>query len=227
MVVCRAVCLFLLWGSYVARVLGDKEDASCPPGTYMDPSGRCSWCREGTYQDRAGSRSCKECKLGTVSKEIAATSPMVCKNCPIGTFAASTSLCLQCPTNTISPAGATNSKECTALAGFYGLPGKPAAECPQNHYCVQGTFVPIPCPEGMISDTMATSCVPGVQHVVVNDWIFSLVWVALFLSGAIWLGAYKMVKTCLHNRWTIASGNRVIQIRILPVKTLTNKSEGV
>lgn len=221
--------VILLWLLVVCHdgVMGDRSDVMCPPGTYIDPSGRCSWCREGTYQEKPGADMCKECKPGTVSKEIAATSPVVCKNCPRGTYASSSSVCLQCPLNTISPAGATNSKECTALPGFYGVPGKNAAACPLNYYCVQGTFVPIPCPEGTISDMMSTGCVPGVQNVVLNNWIFSLVWVALFLSGAIWLGAYKMAKDCLNNKWWQGAGSKVIQIRIVPVKTLQIRSEGV
>jgi hypothetical protein len=33
---------------------------------------------------------------------------------------------------------------------------------------------------------------------VLFDWVFALAWVALFLSGAIWMGAFKMLQTCYH-----------------------------
>jgi len=173
-------------------------DAACPQGTYVDPGGRCSWCREGTFQDEVGARKCKECRPGTVSREIAAVSPMVCKNCPAGTYAASLSTCLQCPMNTNSPPGAVTIRECLPHPGYYGQPGGVAIACAANFYCVEGTSVPTPCPPGMTAAPAASACAPGVENVVLFDWVFALVWVALFLSGAIWMGAYKMLKTCYH-----------------------------
>lgn len=173
-------------------------DASCPQGTYVDPGGRCSWCREGTFQDEVGAKKCKECRPGTVSREIAAVSAVVCKNCPGGTYAASLSLCLPCPINTRSPPGAVTIKECLSYPGYYGQPGSVAIGCPANFFCVEGTSVPTPCPPGTTALPAASACTPGVGNVVLFDWVFALAWAALFLSGAVWMGAFKMMQTCYH-----------------------------
>jgi hypothetical protein len=197
-------------------------DAGCPQGTYSDPGGRCSWCREGTFQDETGAKQCKECRPGTISKEIAATSVVVCKNCPSGAYATSLSSCDPCPMNTISPAGATSIKECSSLPGYYGQPGTLATSCPARYYCVAGTFVPTPCPPGTTAAACASECAPGVENVVLFDWVFASMWVALFLSGAIWMGAYKMLKTCYHKQ----PYPRTIQIHIVR-STQQNKREPV
>lgn len=209
--------LILALQSLAAASPTRRSDATCPQGTYVDPSGRCSWCREGTYQDEVGAKQCKECRPGTVSREIAAVSPVVCKNCAPGTYATSTTACAECPLNTISPAGAVDAKECSALAGYYGQPGTAAAGCPANYYCVSGTFVPTPCPDGTTSPPLASSCAPGVGIVVLYDWIFTLLWIALVMSGVVWLGAYKMVKDCYHHvqRPLSASYPKTIHIRIV------------
>lgn len=191
--------------------------ATCPQGTYIDPAGRCSWCREGTYQDEVGAQQCKECRPGTISREIAATSAVACKNCPPATYATSSSTCAHCPPNTISPAGATDRSECSALPGYYGQFGEMAMGCPANHYCVSSTLVPTPCPDGTTSSALASSCTPGVESIVLYDWVFAMTWVALFLSGAVWLGAYKMVKSCYNNKtqsWSVQFP-KTIRIRIV------------
>lgn len=188
-------------------------DPMCPQGTYIDPGGRCSWCREGTYQDETGQRSCKQCRRGMISMEIAATSPTVCRNCPNNAYASSASTCSPCPPHTISPAGAVNRLECTARAGYFGLAGDIGEPCPANFYCVQGTSVATPCAEGTISEAGSHVCTPGIQSVVLYDWVFSLAWLALFFSGAVWLGAYKTLKDC--TRHIPLPPSRTIQIRII------------
>jgi hypothetical protein len=100
--------------------------------------------------------------------------------------------CAPCPLNTISPAGATWVGECTPLPGYYAsAPGIVATQCPANFYCVEGTMQPTPCPEGTISPPAASICVPGVQSIILYDWVFVGAWLVLFSSGVLGLGVYR------------------------------------
>lgn len=193
----------------------------------MDSKGRCSWCMEGTYQDKAGEYSCKTCRRGMISKEVAATSPTSCRNCPTGTYAVSLSECWQCPPNTISPAGAVGVYECTPIAGYYAPAGTFGIECPANSYCVQGTSKPTPCPPGTISNPGSSQCSPGVQAVLLYDWIFGVAWIILFMSGALAMGAYKTAAECWHHldKKNI-SDTGVIRIQIVRDTPSENKGGG-
>ena len=48
--------------------------------------------------------------------------------------------------------------DCTAIPGYYGLPGVAAKQCPANFYCPGGSLGAIPCPsDSPISSTGGTS----------------------------------------------------------------------
>jgi hypothetical protein len=95
----------------------------CPVGQYKSTStGKCAPCADGTYQDQAGSTSCKACppgfscrhaeykvpcELGSYSKPGAAT----CNPCPANTYAnklEGATACNKCPMFTIAPAGSAS-----------------------------------------------------------------------------------------------------------------------
>jgi hypothetical protein len=161
----------LLLGS-PALILGIQLE--CPPGTYLQgPSG------------------CVKCKRGMYSNEIGALSPRACKNCAGGTYAMDSSSYVACPANTDSPAGAFGPLECTPRPGHFSKAGEAGRECPANFYCMQGTTLPTPCPPGTISPPRSSGCVPGVQTVIVLDWVFGTVWILLFFSGVMGLGLFK------------------------------------
>jgi hypothetical protein len=168
------------------------SSTECPPGTYMNlTNGKCQWCEAGSYQPNTGSTECFKCKKGMFSEEIAASSPRTCQNCARGTYSINTAECAKCPLNTVSPAGATDILECTAAAGYFGVPGRAGIQCPADFYCVQGTTAPTACPHGTISVAGSTQCTPGVSTVLLNDWIFGSAWILLFLAGILALGVYK------------------------------------
>jgi hypothetical protein len=127
-----------------------------------------------------------------VSGEIGATSASACRNCPPGGYAIDQASCARCPLNTVSPAGAIGVGECTPLPGYYAsASGIVATECPANFYCVQGMTTPTPCPEGTISPPGARVCTPGVQSILLYDWVFVAAWLVLFSSGVLGLGMYR------------------------------------
>lgn len=193
-----------------------RAHIDCPVGTFMDREGRCSWCTEGTYQDEVGAHTCKTCRPGMFSTEVAATSHRACRNCPKNTFASTPSLCSPCPPFTTSPSGASSPVECTPIAGYYGIAGIIGVECPANNYCTQGTTRPTPCPSGTISPAGSSQCTPGVQAVLLYDWIFASAWVALLVSGAFWMGAYKAIAECFrHTSAQAKAGVGVIRIQII------------
>lgn len=169
------------------------ESPQCAPGMYLSSDRGCQWCPPGSYQHAPGMNYCIPCKKGMVSQESGAVSAKTCRNCARGTYAISNTECIQCPLNTISPAGATGILECSAISGHYAIPGGIGMECPANHYCVQGTTEPTPCPKGTISTANSVQCLPGIRSVIFLDWVFGSAWIILFLGGVIALGMYKHI----------------------------------
>ena len=198
-------------------------ETACATGMYHDESSSgsgCQWCKPGTYQTEPGSKHCVPCRKGMVSNEIGANTPKTCHNCPRGTYATGSSLCAECPLNTVSPAGAYGVLECTSSPGYYSKPGGMGMECPANFYCVQGTTEPTPCPEGTISATVATQCFPGIGSVMLIDWVFGSIWILGFLSVVLGLGLYKHI--VIHGCHIITSSSgkgcqdsAVIQIKVI------------
>lgn len=171
------------------------QNNTCAQGTYWQyASSMCLECAAGSYQSDTGKDFCIDCKAGKYSTNTGATSPQTCLNCAVGTYAINNSMCVNCPSNTISPSGAFELAECTPSQGYYSSEvGSAGMECPVNYYCVQGTTAPTPCPKGTISNARAIQCVPGVSTVILYDWIFGSVWISLFFCGIVALGLYKQV----------------------------------
>lgn len=182
----------------------------------------CQWCMQGSYQDAPGMNYCMKCKRGMISKEVGAMSAKACRNCARGKYAVNSTECVDCPLNTVSPSGAYGVLECSAMSGHYAIPGGIGMECPVNHYCVQGTTEPTPCPQGTISATSAIQCFPGIRSVVFLDWLFGSAWIIVFLGGVIALGMYKQMLSKTAYNAQRATGNResltpslsLIQIKI-------------
>jgi hypothetical protein len=169
-----------------------QED--CAPGSYVFHGVYCRWCESGTYQTEINAGECIECRKGTVSGLIGASSPHVCQNCPGGTYAVSLKECRECPPHTISPSGAESEAECTVVAGYYATADSEdeAKECPANFYCVQGTEAPTPCPDGMGAAPGSSQCRAGLGPVLLLDWILGASWLILLFSGVFGLGIYRM-----------------------------------
>ncbi len=188
--------MLLITAMLMLAVEGAASQSGCPPGTFERVDMTCERCKQGMY-----------------SKEAGAKSPLACKNCAKGTYSIDSTSCAQCPINTISPPGAYDLLECTALPGYFGRAGKTGAECPANHYCTQGTSIPTQCPPGTISPPVSARCVPGIQSVEFLDWMFGIAWVILFSLGIAGLAVFKKV-LLLHKAPPHGPDVHTIQIQI-------------
>jgi hypothetical protein len=200
------------WISIVLVSAQYGED--CAPGSYVFHGVYCRWCEAGTYQTEINAGECIECRKGTVSGLIGASSPHVCQNCPSGTYAVSLKECRECPPHMTSPSGAESEAECTVVAGYYysAAVGGEALECPANFYCVQGTEAPTPCPEGTGAVPGSSQCTAGMGPVLLFDWILGASWLILLFSGVFGLGLYRM--SVLKSVQPSHSSTSQIQIQI-------------
>lgn len=113
---------------------GATSCQKCPPGTYRRNSkfdfnpvsvflnNKCLECQKGTFNDVAGSRSCKLCPLGTFSQKGATK----CSPCPIGTFnnRIPGTRCKKCPTGqTTAGSGAAGCKNVDGSCAFNTFEG--------------------------------------------------------------------------------------------------------
>lgn len=179
-------------------------EEGCPPGTHKAgvPGGEpfCRWCEPGTYQTERDADACTQCRPGMISGEIGATSAGACTNCKAGTYASGPTQCLPCPLNTISPSGAFDIAECTAGPGFYAeRVGEPALECPSNHYCVQGTRAPTPCPQGKVAPPGRDVCVQGLHAMLLLDWVTVFACLILYTACLAGVAVYRHVSSSRKN----------------------------
>ena len=148
----------------------------CPIGSYSYPSSSsCSFCNEGTYQNRTGQGFCYFCPGGTYSDVIGANSSSVCQPCAIGYFAKEGSSscltcyagsysnrtkardCIGCPPGTFSTAIAANSSSTCQKCPIGTFAQKPGSSI--CALCPRGSFAPatglsscISCPVGFTTN---------------------------------------------------------------------------
>ena len=167
--------------------------APCRPGTYSGFAGAsaCVSCGAGRYSSSSGSTVCVSCGAGKFSASVAATLESACVNCAPGTYAVGGMRCESCPNFTTSPAASSAIVDCTPQDGYYARPGQKPSVCPANFYCLRGTSVATPCPDGMVSGRGASACVRNVRPVFLYDWLLGVCWVMLFGLTMICYGTYK------------------------------------
>ena len=93
--------------------------APCPLGQFCTVGSVLGTnCSASTYANASGASACLPCPLGTLNPTNASGRSAVCPPCPAGGFCPSPTLFTQCPTNTNSTGGASNTLACTCLPGF-------------------------------------------------------------------------------------------------------------
>ncbi len=81
--------------------------------------------------------------------------------CPAGSFCPADSVNPSpCPSNTVSPAGATAVVNCIPVRGNFGPPGAAAAPCRANFFCPPGAEAETPCPTNTESPGATLDCCP-------------------------------------------------------------------
>jgi len=199
------VCRGCAPGTYATGAgLGSAEGCrACAPGRYsfgagatacpLCPAGRsgadCAPCPAGSYQTGVAARACQRCGPGTYSTGAGLTRS-ACRNCPAGTYGAkNASACEPCGRGLVSPAGATERRECVAAAGFFGRRGEAARRCPAGSFCAAGVEMPSPCVGGSSSAPGASRCTPGVGQVYLWDYVVGAMWA--LTTAAICVGFWR------------------------------------
>ncbi|ETO67181.1 hypothetical protein F444_15794 [Phytophthora nicotianae P1976] len=135
-------------GTYAAGKGQDICD-ECPMGYFCDGVATSTYedCPTGHYCPTGTAELPVPCPIGTFSNAIRLTNVTECQNCTAGSFCATlglvqpTGLCAAgsfCPPRSESAFGRTTDNE-THI-------------CPAGGYCLEGTYLPIPCPTGTYSN---------------------------------------------------------------------------
>ena len=114
----------------------DQEDCKCNAGYTGADGGPCFVCVAGRFKESPGSVECVVCQPGTFSEAVGAKDK---------------ALCLSCPVNTTSGAGATRADDCSCNAGYTGKRGGPCTACKAGFHkprlgeepcieCLAGTY---------------------------------------------------------------------------------------
>lgn len=113
---------------------------ACSPGSYSDQEGwlpftECTECPRGYYSPESGTDQCQKCGAGKVAADMGAAE---CQDCAAGKVQLEKGQqeCVACEAGSKQP-----------------LPGQiHCDDCPANYYCPSGTAVPLPCPDGSVSE---------------------------------------------------------------------------
>jgi hypothetical protein len=115
----------------------------------------CDWCVAGTYKATSGVNvECDVCEAGSYSSSVGA------------------SLCVKCPSNSISERGSTASTECMCNAGYFREdPSSPACSvCAAGKFMASiGALTCTYCEKGKYSGVGATTCVDGLPPPDIED----------------------------------------------------------
>jgi len=132
--------------NFYKETTGTLGCAQCPPDTRSNPSSRsisdCT-CREGMrpVSIDAGGIQCEECPQDTYKNHSANIE------------------CIQCPSQSTAPTGASNVNECVCNAGFQGPRGGPCTPCAANTFKSEtGPGDCLACPSNFAAGEGSTSC---------------------------------------------------------------------
>lgn len=158
----RVLTTLLVYFSIINTVKHSALAIVCDVGRYATPTG-CKKCPKGTFNGKlSNATSCNPCKEGTYAEKR-------------GTV--SSQLCLECPPDSVSPAGASSCKRCTD--GYVracdncvrcppGTEIRPFGSCGCEKCSDRSYYAPdwntdfcIPCPYGLVASDDHTKCVPA------------------------------------------------------------------
>ena len=153
-------------------VLKQDRCKNCDAGKYKDviENTECTMCPAGKYQNSAGNSACSDCDSGYDSVPgstkqddcfgckvgfYISASGQECLVCPVGTYKNLTgqSECLECPSNSNSPAASDEHVDCMCNAGSTGSDGGVCTMCDAGKY--KSVIGGGPC------DIVLILCLPG------------------------------------------------------------------
>lgn len=145
-------------------VFGSGYTNGIPQGcNHKGFAGDCVDCPANTPLSPAGSASVDACYNGCDPGQ-AFDSNLVCTQCEAGKYqpnSAYTAACVDCPSDSTSPAGSTSEGDCTCNAG-YEISGVDCVACTEGYFkATTGDFACLACPSGEVSITTsaATTCI--------------------------------------------------------------------
>ena len=101
------------------NVFGNKSDCQCNAGFYSLDIDTCQACAKGSFKEQLGNQACSLCPSGKISNVINSTSRDDCQSCAPTFFAMNGStVCSECPENTISMGLRARKTDCKCLAGY-------------------------------------------------------------------------------------------------------------
>ena len=171
----------------------DATGGICPRGHYCPGASNAPLaCAPSWYMNSTGASECLSCPAGFYCPDTAQEQPVPCPtgkycpastgatpfNCEIGTFGPSQFLrsqaeCSACTPGSYCATPGLSAPTALCDAGFY-CPGSSTSslgadtstisrQCPQGHYCEQGSFTPTPCGTGYYApaagNRVPTACV--------------------------------------------------------------------
>ena len=192
--------------------VGSIRNTSCECNAgYMGANGAsCAQCGGGTYKEGLGSASCVNCpfhkksRAGSITIKdcqcnrnatmlpvgcmcndgYAGKSGDTCTQCGSGTYKAGvgSGFCLECPSQSSSPAGSITNTACLCNAGYTGPNGTDCTECVGDTYkATEGPGSCLNCPSPLISQPGSTTSTACIQD---DKVLFEAIVVNLVCSGS-------------------------------------------
>ena len=141
-IVAATACLSCPLGSFSFPGSSDVVNCSCNVGYFGFNGGKCTVCSVGKYTNKNGSSICLPCREGLYNNFTGA------------------SICLMCPEGSSSANGSTNIKNCSCMAGHFGVDGSQCQLCESGKFKnTSGSAQCIQCPVSKTSSPDRKSCV--------------------------------------------------------------------
>lgn len=145
-------------GKFKASISNTDACVECHADTYEpdDAAAGCNGCPAGSSTYTAtGSTSVDAC-LCTAGYEPDGDG---CKQCTADFYCPGNDVKTACPVHGLSPANSDEVTDCYCEAGYYFTTesGAKCEECPQDHYCPEGTSVPVDCMQDSSAPKKSTS----------------------------------------------------------------------
>ena len=170
--VCPVETPYVFQNTCVLPMLSVDPSAICPDGFYLTYSKAriCTGCPEGNYCVRS---ILYPCPWGTPPAPRLSYTATQCAEtiAPDTCVRVSASLLLPCPTNTINPnLRGRSALWCHPIAGYYGMRGARAIQCPVDAFCPSVVTAPIPCATGTYAVAGSISCSATMLSPCRNGW---------------------------------------------------------